>query len=37
VFALAAAGRIEERTASAVARADALFRTPLPPFCAEEF
>jgi predicted acetyltransferase len=37
VFALAAAGRIEERTAGAVARADALFRTPLPPFCPEVF
>ena len=30
-------GRIEERTAGAVARADALFRTPLPPFCPEVF
>jgi predicted acetyltransferase len=37
VFALAAAGRIEERTAGAVARADALFRTALPPFCPEVF
>ena len=37
VYTLAAAGRIEERTAGAIARADALFRTPLPPFCAEEF
>jgi predicted acetyltransferase len=37
VFALAASGRIEERTAGAVARADALFRTPLPPFCPEVF
>jgi predicted acetyltransferase len=37
VFALAAAGRVEERTTGAVARADALFRTPLPPFCPEEF
>jgi len=37
VFALAAAGRIEERTAGAVARADALFRTSLPPFCPEVF
>jgi hypothetical protein len=37
VYALAAAGRIEERSAGAIARADALFRTPLPPFCAEEF
>jgi predicted acetyltransferase len=37
VFALAAAGRIDERTSGAVARADALFRTPLPPFCPEVF
>jgi predicted acetyltransferase len=37
VYALAAAGRVEERTAGAVARADALFRTPLPPFCPEVF
>jgi predicted acetyltransferase len=37
VYALAAAGRIEERTAGAVARADALFRTALPPFCPEVF
>jgi len=33
----AAAGRVEERTIGAIARADALFRTPLPPFCPEEF
>jgi predicted acetyltransferase len=37
VFALAGAGRIVERTSGAVARADALFRTPLPPFCPEVF
>jgi predicted acetyltransferase len=37
VFTLAAAGRVEERTPGAVARADALFRTPLPPFCPEVF
>lgn len=37
MYALAAAGRIEERTTGAVARADTLFRTPLPPFCPEEF
>jgi predicted acetyltransferase len=37
VFALAAAGRVEERTSGAVARADALFRTSLPPFCPEVF
>jgi hypothetical protein len=37
VFALAAAGRVEERTTGAVARADALFRTSLPPFCPEVF
>lgn len=35
--ALAAAGRIEERTTGAVARAAAMFRTPLPPFCPEVF
>jgi predicted acetyltransferase len=37
VFALAAAGRVEERRAGAVARADAAFRTPLPPHCHEQF
>ena len=37
VYALAAAGRIDERTTGAVARADALFRTSLPPFCPEVF
>ena len=37
VLALAAAGRIVERTSGAVTRADALFRTPLPPFCPEVF
>jgi predicted acetyltransferase len=37
VHALAAAGRVEERNAGAVSRADALFRTPLPPFCPEVF
>lgn len=37
VYALAAAGRIEERTKGAVARADALFRTPLPPFAPGVF
>jgi predicted acetyltransferase len=36
-FELAAAGRLEERTDAAIARADALFRTPLPPFCPEVF
>ena len=35
--ALHAAGRIEERTPGAVARAAALARTPLPPFCPEVF
>jgi predicted acetyltransferase len=34
---LRAAGRIEERSAGAVERAAALFRTPLPPFCPEVF
>ena len=35
---LAGAGRIVERTSGAVApAADALFRTPLPPFCPEVF
>jgi predicted acetyltransferase len=37
VHALAAAGRIEERTDGAVARAAAMFRTPLPPYCPEVF
>ena len=37
VHALAAAGRVEERSEGAVARAAALFRTPLPPFCPETF
>jgi predicted acetyltransferase len=37
VNALAAAGRIAEQTPGAVARAAAMFRTPLPPFCPEEF
>jgi hypothetical protein len=37
VHALAAAGRIEERTRGAVARAAAMFRTPLPPYCPEVF
>jgi predicted acetyltransferase len=37
MFALAAAGRVDERTSGAVARADAAFRTALPPFCPEEF
>jgi predicted acetyltransferase len=36
-FALAAAERLEERTPGAIARVDAAFRTPLPPFCPEEF
>lgn len=35
--ALHAAGRLEERTAGAAARAAALFRTPLPPYCPEVF
>ena len=34
---LAAAARVEERAAGAIDRADALFRTPLPPFCPEVF
>jgi predicted acetyltransferase len=37
VGALAAAGRIEEYTSGAVARAAAMFHTPLPPFCPEVF
>ena len=37
VSALAAAGRIVEQTPGAVARAAAMFRTPLPPFCPEVF
>jgi predicted acetyltransferase len=37
VHALAAAGRIEERKSGAVARAAAMFRTPLPPYCPEVF
>jgi predicted acetyltransferase len=37
VHELAAAGRVEERTPGAVACADAMFRTPLPPFCPEVF
>ena len=37
VHELAAAGHVEERTPGAVARADAMFRTPLPPFCPEVF
>ena len=37
VHALAAAGRIVERTGGAVARAAAMFRTPLPPYCPEVF
>ena len=37
VQALAAAGRIEEHTSGAVARAAAMFRTPLPPYCPEVF
>jgi predicted acetyltransferase len=37
IHALAAAGRIEERTNGAVARAAAMFRTPLPPYCPEVF
>jgi predicted acetyltransferase len=31
------AGRVEELADGAVARASALFRTPLPPYCAEPF
>lgn len=34
---LATAGRVNELRPGALARADALFRTPLPPFCPEEF
>lgn len=34
---LAAAGRVEELVPGAVARASALFRTELPPYCAEGF
>ena len=34
---LASAGRVEELTPGALARASALFRTPLPPFCPEVF
>lgn len=37
IGALAAAGRIAEQTPGAVARAAAMFRTPLPPFCPEVF
>jgi predicted acetyltransferase len=37
IAALATAGRIAERTPGAVARAAAMFRTPLPPFCPEVF
>jgi predicted acetyltransferase len=37
VGALAAAGRVAEQTPGAVARAAAMFRTPLPPFCPEVF
>jgi predicted acetyltransferase len=37
VSALAAAGRVAEHTPSAVGRAAAMFRTPLPPFCSEVF
>jgi predicted acetyltransferase len=37
ISALAAAGRIAEQTPGAVARAAAMFRTPLPPFCPEVF
>jgi predicted acetyltransferase len=37
VHVLAAAGRIEERTKGAVARAAAMFRTRLPPYCPEVF
>ncbi|MDP9260597.1 MAG: GNAT family N-acetyltransferase [Actinomycetota bacterium] len=37
VSALAAAGRVAEQTPGAVARAAAMFRTPLPPFCPEVF
>lgn len=34
---LASAGRVEERQPGALARASALFRTPLPPHCPEVF
>jgi predicted acetyltransferase len=34
---LALAGRVEERAPGALARATALFRTPLPPWCPEVF
>jgi predicted acetyltransferase len=34
---LAAAGRAEELADGAIARASALFRTPLPPHCIEPF
>jgi predicted acetyltransferase len=34
---LASADRVEERTTGALARASALFRTPLPPYCPEVF
>jgi predicted acetyltransferase len=34
---LAASGRVEELVDGAVARASALFRTPLPPYCPEPF
>jgi predicted acetyltransferase len=34
---LAAAGRVEELAEGAIARASALFRTPLPPWCPEPF
>jgi predicted acetyltransferase len=37
VHVLAASGRIEERTSGSVARAAAMFRTPLPPYCPEVF
>ena len=34
---LAAAGRVEELAEGAIARASALFRTELPPYCPEPF
>ena len=34
---LAAAGRVEELADGAIARASALFRTALPPYCPEPF
>jgi predicted acetyltransferase len=34
---LAASGRVEELTEGAIARASALFRTDLPPWCPEPF